>query len=202
MNVGIINYGMGNIGSVARALTLLDADAVVMESPGDFNRVERVILPGVGAFSAAMENLHKGGWVEAIDQHVRRGGMPLLGICLGMQLLADEGEENGLTRGLGLVHGRVVPFSKNAVERVPHVGWNEVVAMGNATLLAGIPQGTDFYFVHSYIFSADDPADVAAVSSYGGEFTAAIANGNVSGTQFHPEKSSRAGAKLLKNFVG
>lgn len=202
MNVGIINYGMGNIGSVARALSLLDACPVIMEEPGAFDAVDKVILPGVGAFSAAMRNLHDGGWIEAIDRHVKQGGMPFLGICLGMQLLADEGEENGYTKGLGLIPGRVVPFSANLVDRVPHVGWNEVVSTATTGLFAGIPAGTDFYFVHSYVFAARDGRDVAAVSSYGGKFTAAVTHANVAGTQFHPEKSSRAGARLLKNFLG
>lgn len=202
MNVGIIDYGMGNIGSVARALSLLGATPVVMDTPAAFDQVNRVVLPGVGAFSSAMSNLEARGWVDAIDRHVRRGGMPLLGICLGMQLLADEGEENGPTKGLGLIAGRVVPFSTSTVQRVPHVGWNAVVAPHGTGLLEGIPTGTDFYFVHSYVFAAANTNDVVAVSNYGGEFTAVVTSGNVCGTQFHPEKSSRAGARLLKNFLG
>lgn len=202
MNVGIINYGMGNIGSVVRALSLLGVQPLVMDSPKDFDRVQKVILPGVGAFSAAMRNLRESGWVEAFAVHVRQGGMPLLGICLGMQLLADEGEENGPSEGLGLIPGRVVPIPASETTRVPHVGWNEVVSTGGSTLLDGIPAGTDFYFVHSYVFATAETSHVAATSNYGGQFAAAVSRDNVSGTQFHPEKSSRAGAKLLQNFLG
>jgi len=203
MSVGIINYRMGNIGSVARAISLLGSHPViVMEKPDDFNRVDKVILPGVGAFSTAMANLHAMGWVEAIYRHVGAAGMPVLGICLGMQLLADEGEENGVTKGLGLIAGRVVPLSKaNPRQRIPHVGWNEVRAQAGSRLFGGIPAGTDFYFVHSYIFEAVNTADVAATSHHGVHFTAAVTNGNVAGTQFHPEKSSKSGARLLANFL-
>lgn len=202
MKVGIINYGMGNIGSVARALTLLDADPVVLEHPDEFDQVEKVILPGVGAFSAAMANLHSMGWVDAIDRNVKRGGQPFLGICLGMQLLAEESEENGVTAGLGLVPGRVVSLAKkNIQERIPHVGWNEVSPMNGKSLFAEIPPGTDFYFVHSYVFDPANDGDIAAVTDYGARFVAAVEKGNVSGAQFHPEKSSKAGAQLLKNFL-
>ena len=202
MKVGIINYGMGNIGSVARALSLLDADPVVLEEPDEFDRVDRVILPGVGAFSAAMANLHDRGWVEAIDRNVKRGGQPFLGICLGMQLLADESEENGVTAGLGLVPGRVVSLSKkNIRERIPHVGWNEVSPVNDKSLLAEIPPGTDFYFVHSYVFDPADDGDIAAVTNYGARFVAAVERGNVSGAQFHPERSADTGARLLRNFL-
>lgn len=202
MKVGIVNYGMGNIGSVARALSLLGVEPMVLEEPAGFDRVDRVILPGVGAFSGAMANLHAMGWVDAIDRNVRQGGQPLLGICLGMQLLAQESEENGLTTGLGLIPGRVVSLiKKNIPQRIPHVGWNEVSPMNGKTLLADIPAGTDFYFVHSYVFEPAHDQDTAAVTDYGARFVAAVEKNNVFGAQFHPEKSSRAGAQVLRNFL-
>lgn len=202
MNVGIINYGMGNIGSVAKAVSMLGANPIVLEEPADMERADKVILPGVGAFSAAMENLRAGGWVEAIDIHVRRNARPFLGICLGMQLLADESEEGGHTRGLGLVPGRVVSLQKvGCNERVPHVGWNEVRPSRSSRIFNGIPVGTDFYFVHSFVFEPDEADDIAATSSYGRDFTAAVEHGHVAGAQFHPERSSKAGARLLKNFL-
>ncbi len=203
MNVGIINYGMGNIGSVSRALLQLGAHPVVMNSPAEFESVDKVILPGVGAFAAAMANLRAGGWVEAIDEHVKRRGKPFLGICLGMQLLADESEENGATAGLGLIPGKIVSFArKNMNERIPHVGWNEVEPTDASPVFEGVPRGTDFYFVHSYIFEPANDQDIAATATYGVPFAAAVARDNVWGAQFHPEKSSKAGARLLANFLG
>ncbi len=203
MNVGIINYGMGNIGSVAHALSLLGAKSVVLETPEEIDGVDRVILPGVGAFSIAMANLHNMGWVEGIHHHVRDRAMPMLGICLGMQLLAEESEEGGRNAGLALIPGRVVSLTrKNCGERVPHVGWNEVRPTAGQKLFDGIPACTDFYFVHSYVFEPSHDDHVAGVSEYGGRFTAAVSCCHIAGVQFHPEKSSKAGARLLKNFLG
>ena len=202
MKIGIVNYRMGNIGSVVNALSLLGVNSVVLRGPDDIAVADKVILPGVGAFSAAMANLHEMGWVDGIHHHVRERGRPLLGICLGMQLLADESEEGGVTAGLGLIPGRVVSLTKlNCNQRVPHVGWNAVVPKSDGGILKGIPPGTDFYFVHSYVFQADVDDHVAGVTEYGCQFTSVVSHADVAGAQFHPEKSSKAGARLLKNFL-
>lgn len=202
MNLGIVNYGMGNLASIARMIEDLGARAFIAQSPAALLEADRVILPGVGAFSAAVENLDRQGWRETIIRMATELDRPVLGICLGMQLLADEGEEGGQTRGLGLVPGAVKPLRSmvDASVRVPHVGWNDVAHDGDS-LLAGIPSGTDFYFVHSFAFAAANPLNVVATTQYGAEITAVVRHGHVWGAQFHPEKSSQAGRKLLQNFL-
>lgn len=203
MRVAIVNYGFGNIGSVRRALQELQAEPVVANAPADLAGADRIILPGVGAFNEAMACLHARGWVPALAEHVRGAGTPLLGICLGMQLLAEHGEENAATPGLGYITGRVRHLDAlGCTLRIPHVGWNEVRETGASRLFTGIPQATDFYFVHSFALEAGDPAHVSAVTSYGVTLTAAVESGCVFGTQFHPEKSSRAGRQVLRNFLG
>jgi glutamine amidotransferase len=149
-----------------------------------------------------MERLRTGGWIEALQRQVVEDGKPLLGICLGMQMLADGSEEGEPTAGLGFIPGRI-RFLKNlgCTLRIPHVGWNDVAHRSECPLFDEIPQGMDFYFVHSYAFDADDPTSVAATTSYGVEVTAAVWRRHVLGTQFHPEKSSKAGWRLLKNFL-
>lgn len=202
MTVAIVNYGFGNIGSVRRALQELQAEPVIANAPADLAGADRIILPGVGAFNEAMACLHDRGWVPALARQVRDGGTPLLGICLGMQLLAEHGEENAPTPGLGYIRGRVRRLDAlGCTLRIPHVGWNEVRATGPSRLFAGIPQATDFYFVHSFAVDAAEPAHVSAVTPYGVTLTAAVESGRVFGTQFHPEKSSRAGRQVLRNFL-
>jgi len=202
MKVALIDYGMGNLGSVRRALGELGAEPLLADSPAKLAGAERVILPGVGAFGDAMGLLQAGGWVSAIREQAG-AGKPLLGICLGMQLLATRGLEGGENEGLGLIPGDVVPLAGLGCElRIPHVGWNSVALRDpDASTVRGIPQGTDFYFVHSYAFQPRDPADVVATTAYGIPIPAVVARGNVMGTQFHPEKSSRAGFRLLRNFL-
>jgi glutamine amidotransferase len=202
MKVGIVSYGMGNLGSVRRALEDLGVAPFVAEHPGALYEANRVVLPGVGAFSEGMAHLRAGGWVDALHHQVREGGKPLLGICLGMQLLADQGEEGGASDGLRLVPGRVRRLDAlGCALRIPHVGWNEVAFSPGDPLFRGVAQQTDFYFVHSYAFEAARPGDVAASTEYGVRVTAAVRAGNVFGVQFHPEKSSRAGRQLLRNFL-
>lgn len=205
MKVGIIDYGMGNLGSVRRALGELDAEAVIVVRPEDAAVVDKLLLPGVGSFSEAMASLHESGWVDAIREQVMSKGKPLLGICLGMQLLADRGGEgmvDGSGAGLGLIPGEVVHIDKlGCAMRVPHVGWNAVDPTPDEALFDGIPSGTDFYFVHSYVFQPEHTADIRATCDYGSPFAAAVGRGSVMGTQFHPEKSSRAGFRVLRNFL-
>lgn len=202
MSVAIVNYGMGNLGSVRRALEDLAADVVIAEHPVALLESTRIILPGVGAFAEAMARLRAGGWVEALTRQVLEAGTPLLGICLGMQLLSTSSEEHGLSCGLNLIPGRVRRLDALGCSlRIPHVGWNEVRHRDGAPLFAGIPQAMDFYFVHSYAVDTDDPRDVVATTPYDAAITAAVCRGHVFGTQFHPEKSSKAGRQVLKNFL-
>ena len=201
MIVAIVNCGFGNIGSVRRTLEELGATPRVAASPEQLEGADRLILPGVGAFSEAFVSLHNGGWVTALRERVA-AGTPLLGICLGMQLLADASDENGLTTGLGFIAGHVRRLDAlGCRNRIPHVGWNEVRAATGSRLLQGIPQDTDFYFVHSFAFDAVDPSVVTATTEYGVPLTAVVECGVVAGTQFHPEKSSRAGRQVLRNFL-
>lgn len=201
MTIGIVDYGVNNLCSVAQALVSVGATAEVAESPGQLAHVDRIILPGVGGFGAAMSELAGKGWRSAIRERVDRG-TPLLGICLGMQLLADRGTEGGDVEGLGLIPGIIVRLDElGCRERIPHVGWNSVAGLRDEGLFAGIPEHSDFYFVHSYAFSPADGGDVLAFTDYGVSIPAAVRRGHVFGTQFHPEKSSRAGLRLLRNFV-
>lgn len=202
MTVLVVDYGMGNLASARRSLEECGARVLVSDQPRDIKQAERIVVPGVGAFPQAMRRLNERGWTEAIRESALVDGLPLLGVCLGMQLLADHGEEVEPTAGLGLVPGsitRIVPAAP--AERVPHVGWNEVVPRPGSPLFEGIPERSDFYFVHSFHFAAADPADVQATTPYAGGFVSAVGRGRIFGVQFHPEKSSRAGFRLLRNFL-
>jgi glutamine amidotransferase len=207
MRVGVIDYGVGNLGSVLRALEELRVAPVLVNRAVDMHATDCLILPGVGNFADCAGLLQAGGWVDALKQEVLGHGRPLLGVCVGMQLLADsstEGAEDGQgTPGLGFIPGRVDHLRVLGCElRVPHVGWNSITRRASAdNLFDGIPDGTDFYFVHSYALIPHDPADVLATTDYGVPVTAAVRRGHVWGTQFHPEKSSRAGFRLLRNFI-
>jgi len=200
MSVLIIDYGMGNLASVRRALEECGATAFVSAHPDDINKASKIILPGVGSFAAAMENIHRTGWFGAL-QDVAKRNIPLLGICLGMQLLADEGEEHGTTKGLGLIAGRVQRFALPSELRIPHVGWNEIKNKKPDPLLAGVDDGTDFYFVHSFHFKTANDADIVATTPYGDDFTSIVSRGSVWGAQFHPEKSGLAGFQIIRNFL-
>lgn len=206
MKVGVLDYGVGNLGSVLRALEELRVTPLLIDRAIDAHHADALILPGVGGFSECKEILDKGGWSDAICEEVQVFKKPLLGICLGMQLLADFGEEGASagqpTRGLGLIPGRVVSLrSLGCSARIPHIGWNSISTRNGNSIFNGIPDGTDFYFVHSYAFVPESAEDVIAVTDYGTTVAAAVARANVWGTQFHPEKSSRAGFRLLKNFI-
>lgn len=201
MTVLIVDYGMGNIASARRAIEECGGRVFVSDDPLGIRDADRIVLPGVSAFPLAMARLREAGWVEALRSAVREDGLPLLGLCLGMQLLADESDEGIRTQGLGLIPGRVERvIPSNSSELVPHVGWNEVHHR-NDPLFEGIPSGADFYFVHSYHFVPKDSVSIAATTPYAGELVCAVRQGNVAGVQFHPEKSSRAGFRLLKNFL-
>jgi glutamine amidotransferase len=193
---------MGNLGSVRRTLSELGVEPYIAEHPDALSAANRIILPGVGAFPEGMERLRHGGWVEVIHRLVHADNVPMLGICLGMQMLATFGEEGAGSAGLALIDGRVKRLDAFGCKlRIPHVGWNDVIVTANEPLFARIPQGSDFYFVHSYAFAAADQQDVIAVANYDVEMAAAVRRRHVFGTQFHPEKSSRAGRQLLRNFL-
>ena len=202
MKVAVIDYGLGNLGSVRRAIAELRAEPVLAASPEALKSADRIILPGVGSFADGVSLLKARGWVGAIRDEAAKG-KPVLGICLGMQLLASRGTEGGDNQGLDLIGGEVVALRELGCDlRIPHVGWNEVTVQNGAPgILGGIPGGTDFYFVHSYAFVPQEPVDVLATTDYGAPVTAAVRRGHVWGTQFHPEKSSRAGFRLLRNFI-
>lgn len=201
MNVGIVDYGMGNLASVRNAVENLGHCATVKNDPAGLGTCQRIILPGVGAFAEGIDALSDRGWPQAIHAAVA-AGTPLLGICLGMHCLAQRGDEGGERTGLGLVAGEIVQLrSMGCHERVPHVGWNEARALRTDPLVEGLPSVADYYFAHSYGFRPVQSEHVLATSVYGCEFTAVIRNGRVWGTQFHPEKSSTAGLRLLRNFI-
>lgn len=207
MKVGVIDYGVGNLGSVLRALEELQVAPILVDRAVDMHATDCLILPGVGNFSDCTRLLHDGGWTTALRDEVQGYKRPLLGVCVGMQLLADsstEGVAEGQdTPGLGFIPGQVRHLrSFGCNQRIPHVGWNGITRKHHdEPLFRGIPDGTDFYFVHSYAFAPRDIADVLATTDYGVPVTAAVRRGHVWGTQFHPEKSSRAGFRLLKNFI-
>jgi glutamine amidotransferase len=199
--IGIINYGMGNLGSVANALKYLDLEAVIIDNPSKLDiHHDHLILPGVGSFGNAMENLNATGWSEAIREQANKG-IPLLGICLGMQLMFEVGEEHGITKGLGFLSGNVTLFNSSISHPVPHVGWNSLSYTNRHPLFRDVKEHVDFYFVHSYKCVTAQPEEVLAYCDYGGEFVAAAGKKNIVGVQFHPEKSQDIGLKILENFA-
>lgn len=207
MKVGVIDYGVGNLGSVLRALEELRVAPVLVNRATDMHATDCLILPGVGNFADCARLINEGGWTTALRDEVQGYKRPLLGVCVGMQLLGDSSTESAAegqyTPGLGFIPGRVQHLrTLGCTQRIPHVGWNGITrTRTDDALFQGIPDGTDFYFVHSYAFAPQDPADVLATTDYGVPVTAAVRRGHVWGTQFHPEKSSRAGFRLLKNFI-
>ena len=195
--VALIDYGAGNLRSVHNALFAAGAENVAVTADPDIvARADRIVLPGVGAFAACMNGLTSiDGLVEAMERRVRREGAPFLGICVGMQLLADAGEEHGRHEGLGWIGGTVRAFDPRPGLRIPHMGWNDVVpTVAHPVIAAG-----EAYYLHGYHFA--DAADVAATSSHGGTFTAAVAKENIVGVQYHPEKSQAYGLATLTRFL-
>lgn len=203
--ITIIDYEMGNLRSVEKAFEKLGFEVRVSNNPADLLTTDKVVLPGVGAFKDCINNLRAGGFVEPLLQHVE-SGKPLLGICVGMQMLFDESEEFGRHEGLGLIPGKVLRFPAGMVEggerlKVPHMGWNSLQLKKPAPILQDTADGSYVYFVHSYYCAADNPDDVAASCRYGDvEFCAAIWRDNLMATQFHPEKSQDIGLQIFKNF--
>lgn len=203
--VAVVDFGLCNIDSIVRALIECGAKAFATRDPADLARSDRIVLPGVGTFSAAMANLRSARLDSAIAREVADNGKPFLGICLGMQLMARRGAEAGDSEGLGLVEGDVVKLvARQKGERVPHIGWNTVHAEADAPLFAGIEPDKDFYFVHSYHTRCADKAAVVATTPYCGGFASVLRGPGprAFGIQFHPEKSQKPGFQLLRNFIG
>ncbi len=201
MKTVVIDYGSGNLRSAAKALAAAGADVEVTADPAAVTAAERIVLPGVGAFADCRAGLDRlPGMVEALDQAVRRQGRPFLGICVGMQLMAEAGLEHGRHEGLGWIAGEVVPLAPRPV-KIPHMGWNELHRTRDHPLLAGIAQDADVYFVHSYHLRLGAADDLLAGADYAGPVVAAIARDNMAGVQFHPEKSQATGLRLLANFL-
>lgn len=201
MSIMIVDYGMGNLTSVHRAFEEAGAAVFISDQPSDIAEAGSLVLPGVGSFSQGMESLKQSGFAEAIIKATTEDKLPLLGICLGMQLLAERGDEGGEHEGLGLIPGSINKMEPSFGERLPHIGWNEVnLNTNNHPMFAGIPDSTDFYFVHSYHFVCPEEFAIAK-TPYAGTITSAVARDHIWGMQCHPEKSSKPGLKLLENFV-
>jgi imidazole glycerol-phosphate synthase subunit HisH len=206
----IIDYGSGNLRSAAKAFERAaaergTADAVKVSSEAeDVRRAERIVLPGVGAFADCRHGLAAlPGMEEALEETVKRRGRPFLGICVGMQLMAERGREFTVTEGLGWISGEVIKLTPgDARLKVPHMGWNELAMHHEHPVLAGLGTGTHAYFLHSYRLAAAEPDDVLASADYGGSIAAVVGRDNLLGVQFHPEKSQTAGLALIANFLG
>jgi glutamine amidotransferase len=200
--IAIVDYGMGNLRSVEKGIARSGVATWVTSDPRQIRSARGVVLPGVGAFGACMENLARGGLAEAVREVVR-AGKPFLGICLGLQLLFEESEEFGPVRGLGLFPGRVVRFSGSALAglKIPQMGWNQLRIERRVAELEGIGESPYVYFVHSYYVVPSDPTLTVASTEYGVRFAAAIAWKNIFACQFHPEKSQAIGLRILENFV-
>jgi glutamine amidotransferase len=200
-SIAIIDYGMGNLRSVQKGFARVGIAAEVTRVASVIERAPAVVLPGVGAFGACMDNLRSYGLVDVVRRVIELG-TPFLGICLGLQLLFEESEEFGPVKGLGVLRGRCVRFRHRGDPdfRIPHMGWNQIRHRQSSPVLAGIDDGTSVYFVHSYYVEPRDAGLIATVTDYGGDFVSSIARDNLFACQFHPEKSQRVGLRILQNF--
>jgi glutamine amidotransferase len=209
MMIAVIDYGAGNLRNVCKALEHVGTQPLLTSDVREIQQADKIVLPGVGAFADCLQGLKSRGLFEPLRQ-LALGGKPLLGICVGMQLLFDVGEEMGQWPGLGLIPGRVVRFTWNGVQsqgephqtlKVPHIGWNQIEPQREHPLLRDVPAGSYAYFVHSFHPTTADPAHVIATTCYGYDFASVVANRNIWGIQFHPEKSQDVGLRMLRNFV-
>jgi len=203
--VAIVDYGMSNLKSVVHMFGRLSVQSRVVTRPSELDFATHIVIPGVGSFAQAMTNLTANGWPERIVAKKNEPNVSVLGICLGMQLLASWGTEGGDVRGLDLIPGKVMRMSVKEKQRLPHMGWNQVEVSpmhpGGKAIFKEIPESSDFYFVHSYRFVPAQSEDVLGMTSYGEGFVSCVMRERVLGLQFHPEKSSRNGAQLIKNFL-
>jgi len=197
----IIDCNLGNLRNVQKAFERLGIRAGISSKKEELESAQAIILPGVGAFGDAIANLQALHLIESIREQVLHKKKPILGICLGMQLFGEESYERGHYRGLGLLPMSIQRLQPKEKLPVPHVGWDDITVKNNSSLLAGLPENPDFYFVHSFHAACNSPEIVAAMCDYGGEFVAAVQWGNIFATQFHPEKSQASGLKVLANFA-
>lgn len=199
----IVDYGMGNLGSILNMLRKAGADAVISSSEADIEAADKLILPGVGAFDSGMRNLAERGLIQLLNRKVIEGGTPIMGICLGMQLFTKKSEEGSLP-GLGWINAgtKKFRFVAGSPLKVPHMGWNVINIKRQSYIFSDMYEEPRFYFVHSYYVSCADEDDVLATTNHGIDFVSALQSGNVIGVQFHPEKSHKFGLRLLKNYAG
>jgi glutamine amidotransferase len=195
----VINYGLGNLHSVQKAVAFAGGNAVVSDDPQTIRQAEKVVLPGVGAFGEGMKGLRNRDLIEPL-QDIAAAGTPLLGICLGMQLLFETSQEQGSHSGLGLIPGEVKEFEDQEL-KIPQIGWNRLAFREQSSLLAGLESGCYVYFNHSYFCQPEDAADILGTTTYGIQFASVVQRKNIYGVQFHPEKSQQIGLKLIRNFV-
>lgn len=198
--IALVDYRMGNIRSVSKAIEAVGGEVIITQSAEDIKKAKAIVLPGVGAFRDCMVNLKDIGVIETVKEEILKG-KPYLGICLGMQILFTESEEFGICKGLDLIKGRVIRFSLPREYKIPHMGWNTVKFRKKSKILSEIPDNSYFYFVHSYYVVPEDKSFIGGVTEYGIEFTSMIIYENIFATQFHPEKSQKMGLKLLSNFI-
>lgn len=199
---GIVNYGMGNLKSVFNAIEHLGGKALICNDISDLDKVQRIIIPGVGAFGKCISNLRDSGFSEKLNDYVQNKAVPTLGICVGMQIMATRGFENGEWSGLNWFNADVIKIDNaDNTLRIPNIGWTEIELMQNHPLFNKIPQKPVVYFVHSYYMKCNDQKDILATYSYGDTITAAVLKNNIVATQFHPEKSQDTGLQFLDNFL-
>jgi len=199
----IVDYGVGNLASIKNMLKKAGVDAIISSEERDILDADKLILPGVGAFDTCVQKLQDSGLIEVLNKKVLEMKTPVLGVCVGLQLLT-EGSEEGVLPGLGWIKGKVIRFRQDRMPeglKIPHMGWSEVVLNKPSALFEDMPEEMRFYFVHSYHVSLEDPADALVTALYGYDFVAGVQRGNISGMQFHPEKSHKFGLKLLANFA-
>jgi imidazole glycerol-phosphate synthase subunit HisH len=202
IKVGIVNYHLGNLKSVFSAVKFLGGEPLIMDSPEDLAHVEKIILPGVGAFEDGISNLKNLGWIDVLSFEVLERKKFFLGICLGMQLLATHGNENGKFQGLNWIEGEVVKLDTHDRSlKIPHIGWNNITPVQSRILFRNCQENPDFYFVHSYIFIPKQSEIASSYCEYGTKFVSSIEKRNIFATQFHPEKSQKNGLQVLKNFI-